>query len=140
MFDTNIIISYILFKNESIDLFVNHILKKEKLVISDVIVGELVEVFNRKFPSKISLLNEFLASLDCEFTSVGKIDDYNLFYIRDIDDYPIFYSAIKADVDVFITGDEDIQEVVINKPQILTMKEYIKIYLPELYRDGEREE
>lgn len=140
MFDTNIIISYILFKNESIDLFVNHILKKERLVISDVIVDELVEVFNRKFPSKISLLNEFLASLDCEFTSVGKIDDYNLFYIRDIDDYPIFYSAIKADVDVFITGDEDIQEVVINKPQILTMKEYIKIYLPELYNDGEREE
>lgn len=140
MFDTNIIISYILFNNESIDLFVNHILKKEKLVISDVIVGELVEVFNRKFPRKISLLNEFLASLDCEFTSVGKIDDYNLFYIRDIDDYPIFYSAIKADVDVFITGDEDIQEVVINKPQILTMKEYIKIYLPELYKDEERGE
>ena len=140
MFDTNIIISYILFKNESIDLFVNHILKKEKLVISDVIVGELIEVFNRKFPSKISLLNEFLASLDCEFTSVGKIDDYNLFSIRDIDDYPIFYSAIKADVDAFITGDEDIQEVVIDKPQILTMKEYIKIYLPELYNDGERGE
>ena len=101
MFDTNIIISYILFKNESIDLFVNHILKKEKLVISDVIVDELVEVFNRKFPKKIGLLKEFLTSLDCEFTSVGKIDDYNLFHIRDADDYPIFYSAIKANVNNF---------------------------------------
>lgn len=131
MFDTNIIISYILFKNESIDLFVNHILKKEKLVISDVIIDELVEVFNRKFPKKIGLLKEFLTSLDCEFTSVGKIDDYNLFHIRDADDYPIFYSAIKANVDIFITGDDDIQEVVIDKPKILSMKDYIKTYFPQ---------
>ena len=43
-------------------------------------------------------------------------------------DYPILYTAIVEDVDVFITGDEDFDEVVIDKPEIMTAAEFIAKY------------
>lgn len=53
----------------------------------------------------------------------------NLFNIRDEDDYIILYTAIIENVDVFITGDKDFDDVKINKPEILNPSEFIKKYL-----------
>ena len=44
----------------------------------------------------------------------------NLFEIRDAKDYPTLYSAIIEQVDVFITGDKDFEDVKVEKPEILT--------------------
>ena len=43
-------------------------------------------------------------------------------------DYPILYSAITEDVAVFITGDADFNEVVVDKPEILTPTEFLDKY------------
>ena len=51
-----------------------------------------------------------------------------MFETRDEKDYPILYTAIVEDVDVFITGDEDFDEVVIDKPEIMTAAEFIAKY------------
>lgn len=59
MLDMNIIISYILFNNERMDLFFNYLLRHDTLVISNIIIDELKEVFNKKFPHKIDALKTF---------------------------------------------------------------------------------
>ena len=128
MLDTNIIISYILFKNSKMEKFFNFALNKDKLIISNIIVEELEQVFNKKFNSKIDVLNSFLNSLDAEFITIDNIDDMNLFEIRDKNDYPVLYSAIKSNVDIFITGDKDFKNVVIHKPKIMSINEYLELY------------
>ena len=128
MLDTNVIISYILFNNETMGKFYNYILNKEELIISNIIIDELKEVFERKFKSKKDILEIFLKSLEAECININAIENKDLFEIRDPADYPILYSAIKGNVDIFITGDEDFKDVNINKPKIMTIKEYMNKY------------
>jgi predicted nucleic acid-binding protein len=45
--------------------------------------------------------------------------------IRDKNDYPILPSAIISGMDILITGDKDFQDVVIDKPIILTPTEFL---------------
>ena len=128
MLDTNVIISYILFNNETMEKFYNYILNKEELIISNIIIDELKEVFDRKFKSKKDNLEIFLKSLEVECIHINDIEENDLFEIRDPADYPILYSAIKGNVDIFITGDEDFKDVKIDKPEIMTIKEYMDKY------------
>lgn len=51
-----------------------------------------------------------------------------LFEIRDKDDYIILHTAIIEDVDVFITGDKDFEDIEIEKTEILTATEFIEKY------------
>ena len=51
-----------------------------------------------------------------------------LFEIRDKDDYIILHTAIIEDVNVFITGDKDFEDIDIEKPEILTATEFIEKY------------
>ena len=51
-----------------------------------------------------------------------------LFEIRDDEDYIILHTAIIEGVDVFITGDKDFKDVDINKPKIMTIKEFLNQY------------
>jgi predicted nucleic acid-binding protein len=52
----------------------------------------------------------------------------NFFSIRDETDYLILYSAITEDVDLFVTGDSDFDDVEIEKPKIVTPTEYLENY------------
>lgn len=49
--------------------------------------------------------------------------------IRDIADLPILVSAIIEDVDVIGTGDKDFFDVEVEKPEIITVKEYFERYI-----------
>ncbi len=57
------------------------------------------------------------------------LPNHDLFKIRDIDDEKVLYSAILADSDIFITGDKDFENVVIEKPEIITPRQFIARYL-----------
>lgn len=128
MLDTNVIISHILFNNDKMEKFFNFALNKDELIISNVIIDELKEVFSKKFRNKISILNIFLKTLHAECINVYGIDDMSLFEIRDKSDYPVLYSAIKGNVDIFVTGDEDFKNVKIDKPKIMSINEYMDQY------------
>lgn len=128
MLDSNVIISYILFNNKTMSLFFDYVLNNETLLISNQIEEELRKVFNKKFPNKINDLEDFLDELDCEKVQVEKIEN-NAFEIRDAKDYPIFYSAIIGNADIFITGDSDFNNVIVDKPLIMSIKEYITNYI-----------
>lgn len=129
MLDTNVIISFILFNNEKMNLFFNHLLKNDTWIISNIIINELKEVFNRKFPGKRDLLNTFLEDIEAEIVYVETIENRNLFKIRDEKDYDVLYAAVVSKVDLFISGDEDFKDVDIEAPKIMTIKDYIQAFI-----------
>ena len=52
--------------------------------------------------------------------------DNKLFEIRDEDDYIILHTAIIENVDIFITGDKDFDDVKIDKPEIMNASEFLE--------------
>lgn len=129
MLDTNIILSYILFNNERMNLFFKHILSHDTLVISNIIIDELNEVFDKKFSHKKDALNIFLNDIEVEHVNINSIENDKLFEIRDVKDYPVLYGAIVSKVDIFITGDKDFDDIKVKSPKIMTIKDYITTYI-----------
>lgn len=126
--DTNIIISILIFNSKELDRLFYHVVLDHYLVLSTYIIVELKMVVQRKFPDKKKVLEEFLKELPFELSYTPKNIDNSLFEIRDKKDYPILYSAIVEEVDNFITGDQDFSSVDINKPEILTPREFLDKY------------
>lgn len=54
--------------------------------------------------------------------------ELRLFKIRDDNDYMILHTAIIADVDILITGDKDFKGIEVERPEILTPKEFLDKY------------
>lgn len=129
MLDTNIIISYILFNNERMNLFFNYLLKHDTWVTSNIIIDELKEVFDKKFPNKKDVLKTFLENIEAEVINVEDVKEKDLFKIRDEKDYNVLYAAVISKVDVFVTGDDDFKDVDIRTPKIMNIKDYILEYI-----------
>ncbi|OGO77447.1 MAG: putative toxin-antitoxin system toxin component, PIN family [Clostridiales bacterium GWB2_37_7] len=129
MIDTNIIISAILFPNSAPSKFIEEVTSKHTVVLCSHIIDELHRVFNKKFKDKLLNLEKFLSKFSYEFVytpleiEIEKYPD-----IRDIADLPILASAIIEDVDAIVTGDKDFFEVEIDRPEILSVKEYLEKY------------
>ena len=129
MIDTNIIISAILFPNSMPSRFVEEVASKYSIVLCSHIIDELQRVFNKKFKDKLLHLEKFLSKFSFELIYTPQdieIDKYP--NIRDVADLPILVSAIIEDVDVIVTGDKDFFDVEIEKPEIITVKEYFERY------------
>ena len=128
LIDTNIIISAALFPEGKVSSVLSHLFESHTVVISSYSIEECKQVFLRKFPDKISILNAFLRSIDYEpFKTPRKIEVSKFPSIRDIQDLPILASAILADVDVLITGDKDFVDIKMNKPLVFTPSEYYEL-------------
>ncbi len=129
MLDTNIIISAIVFKSEQMNRITKLLSEKYSLVLCSSIIDELHEVVNSKFSDKVNDLEKLLLELPFEFVYTPQtLPKHNLFTIRDADDEKILYSAILADVDVFVTGDKDYDDVDIEHPEILSPAEFLLKY------------
>jgi len=128
MLDTNILISALLFPNKRMNDLIYKITTKYRLVLSSYIIEELFDVIERKFKGKVSVVDTLLNQLPYEFVYTPKHPQSGIFEIRDIKDYPILYSAIAEDVDIFITGDKDFDDLDIEKPEILTVATFLEIY------------
>ena len=98
-------------------------------VISNIIIDELKEVFNKKFPHKLDVLETFLEDIEVEHININQIEKCDLFEIRDAKDYPVLYAAIKSNVDIFVTGDKDFSDLNIKFPKIMSVKDYIMTYV-----------
>ena len=129
MIDTNILISAFVFNSVSMNKLIEKIVEEHNLVISSFVLEELNEVVKRKFPNQVKALDKFLTALSFQLVYSPKTpEDSNLFYIRDEKDYMVLYAAIIEDVDVFITGDKDFNDVAVDKPEILTSSEFLEKY------------
>jgi len=128
MLDTNVLISAIVFPNDRMDSLIFKASLDHQLVLSSYIVDELLRITEKKFPSKVKDIDLFLTRLPYELVYTPKERKLDLFTIRDIDDYPVLYSAIVEDVDLFVTGDADFNDVEIEKPEIITPSEFLAQY------------
>ena len=128
MIDANILISAIFFTNEKFDRLFQTIFDKHNLVISSYVINELIDVAQRKFPNRISVLDKVLANMPYELVYTPLELPPDLFEIRDPDDYPVLYTAITEDIDILITGDKDFSDIRIKRPILLTPAQFIKKY------------
>lgn len=130
MIDTNVIISAILFPKSQLSKVIESVTENHTLILCSHIIEELQEIFKRKFQEKRYLLDKFLYKLayDLVYTPAD-INSADYPEIRDKKDLPILVSAFLSDVDILITGDKDFFEVDIDKPEIITPREYLERYL-----------
>lgn len=129
MLDTNVLISAILFRSENLSRLIEKVVEDYTLVLSTYVVDELKSVVDRKFPSKMIAIEKFLTALSYEL--VYSPENYvgsPLFEIRDDKDYMVLHTAIIADVDILITGDKDFKDIEIERPEIVTPKEFLDKY------------
>lgn len=128
MLDTNVLISALLFPSPRMNQLFEVIVIDHTLVISSYVIEELHKVVERKFPSKVDIIENLLSRMSYELVYTPKNITGTLVSIRDAKDYPVIYTAIMEAVDVLVTGDKDFEELGLEKPEILTPNEFIEHY------------
>lgn len=128
MLDTNILISAFVFKSKIMNELIYVLSTKHEIFICSYVVDELRNIVKNKFNVKADELEEFFEKFP--FTLVYSPSNVNKkkFKIRDENDYIILYTAIIEEIDVLITGDKDFFAVDIEKPEIITAKDFLEKY------------
>ena len=129
MLDTNIIISAFVFKSKKMNNLIYELSKNHEIVICSYTIEELKELVKSKFNVTQESLDEFLKDFPFNLVYSPTSVENKLFNIRDKDDYIILHTAIIENVDVFITGDKDFDDVEIERPEIMNAREFIEIYI-----------
>ncbi|HIV90884.1 MAG TPA: putative toxin-antitoxin system toxin component, PIN family [Candidatus Eisenbergiella stercoravium] len=129
MYDTNVLLSSILFPNQRFSQMLEYISQNHRLVLSSFVIEELFAVTKRKFPEKQKVIDRFLTDLSYEYVYTPHQMKSGLFEIRDPNDYPVLYIAVIENIDILITGDKDFTSLIIEKPQILTPSDFISKYM-----------
>ena len=129
MIDTNLLVSAFVLSSSYLLKLIDVISEYHKIVLSTYGIEELKRVTREKFPTKYNLLESFLRELPYELVyTPEKIDKSKYPPIRDIKDLPILVSAIIEDVDILLTNDIDFTSMEIEKPEILTPKDFLEKY------------
>jgi len=129
MVDANILISAILFPQSIISEIVKHIIRDSKMILSQYTVDEVNKVFGRKFPHRINEMESFMEKLPYELFSIKKTSIKKYPDIRDTNDVPVLKDVIESNVDIFITGDKDFEDVKIRTPKIMKPGKYFEEYI-----------
>lgn len=90
-------------------------------------VSELKRIFHKKFPHRMSALDQFLSTALITLELVPSPADELAAeaLIRDHTDRPILRAAIDAHADILLTGDKDFLESDVEHPAIMTPAEFV---------------
>ena len=130
LIDTNILISAALNSHGTpYKAYLKAVTYPNKGIICEQNIEELWRIFNRKFPTKISMLEKFLAySLSViEVATTPEMEEDAEKLIRDVKDRPILRAALNAKADVLLTGDKDFLESGVTDPKIMTAAEFLEM-------------
>ena len=129
LIDTNILISAALNSHGTpYKAYLKAVTYPNKGIICDQNIEELWRIFNRKFPTKISMLEKFLAySLSVIEVATTEMEEDAEKLIRDVKDRPILRAALNAKADVLLTGDKDFLESGVTDPKIMTAAEFLEM-------------
>lgn len=130
LIDTNILISAALNSHGTpYKAYLKAVTYPNKGIICDQNIEELWRIFNRKFPTKISMLEKFLAySLSViEVATTPEMEEDAEKLIRDVKDRPILRAALNAKADVLLTGDKDFLKSGVTDPKIMTAAEFLEM-------------
>ena len=128
MLDTNILISAFVFKSKKMNELIYKLSKEHEIIICSYTIEELKELVSTKFKVSQRDLDEFLQIFPFDLVYSPTSVENKLFEIRDKDDYIILHTAIIEDIDVFLTGDKDFDDVDIEKPEIMNVTEFLEKY------------
>jgi len=130
MIDSNVIISAAIFPNARMDSFLECVSEEHQLFVCSYSLEEVIDVVKRKWPNRLHSMELFLRSLSYSYVRTPSLDilDPDV-VIRDDDDYPVLASAILADVDILITGDHDFDDLSLDRPEIMTIRDFITVYM-----------
>ena len=128
MLDTNILVSAFVFKSKKMNELIYKLSTEHEIVICSYTIEELKELIDTKFKVTQKDLDEFLKDFPFILVYSPTTVENKLFEIRDKDDYIILHTAIIEDVDVFITGDKDFNDIDIDKPEIMNATEFLEKY------------
>ena len=128
MLDTNILVSAFVFKSKMMNQLIYKLSTEHEIVICSYTIEELKELIDTKFKVTQKDLDEFLKDFPFILVYSPTTVENKLFEIRDKDDYIILHTAIIENVDVFITGDKDFNDVDIDKPEIMNVTEFLERY------------
>ncbi|MDR0964036.1 MAG: putative toxin-antitoxin system toxin component, PIN family [Clostridium sp.] len=129
MIDTNVIISAALFPNQRMNHFLEVVSLSHSLFLCSYTLEEIDRVIKKKFPNRMNAMEIFLRKLSFTLIHTPTVNVVDLdFSVRDGKDYPIIVSAIIADVDILITGDNDFDDVNVERPEIVTIAEFMNLY------------
>ena len=85
-------------------------------------------MLDTKFKVTQKDLDEFLKDFPFILVYSPTTVENKLFEIRDKYDYISLHTAIIEDVDVFLTGDKDFNDIDIDKPEIMNTTEFLEKY------------
>ena len=130
--DTNVLISASLFPDSvPAQAYFKAVTPPNTAFVCDYCIDELHRVYYRKFNNKLHSLESFLSLL---LRSVKIIETpleeevmESELSIRDLDDRPILRAALKADLDVLITGDKDFLESGLTHPIIVNPADFLEL-------------
>ena len=126
MLDTNILVSAFVFKSKKMNELIYKLSTEHEIVICSYTIEELKELIDTKFKVTQKDLDEFLKDFPFILVYSPTTVENKLFEIRDKDDYIILHTAIIEDIDVFITGDKDFNDIDIDKPEIMNTTEFLE--------------
>lgn len=107
--DTNTLLSGIVFSGPEHELLKKGVKRGFELVTSEDVIGELVEVINRKFPQKSFLVKEFLQLAEIKIVrrkSYARLIEKQT--ARDPNDRHVLAAASAAGCSVIVSGDKDL--------------------------------
>jgi putative PIN family toxin of toxin-antitoxin system len=130
--DTNILVSASLFPNSvPAKAFMKAASYPNITVICDYSIDEMRRIYNRKFPHKIHVMEEFLAValVAAEIISTPPEEESvsDEAAISDVKDRPILRAAVKSDADVLISGDHHFLESGLKHPKIMNPADFLKL-------------
>lgn len=100
------------------------------VVVSDYVYDEIRAVGERKFPGRVSALDEFLRLVSTFAVHVTTPPDAgpDEGLVRDDNDRPVLRGARAAACDVLVTGDKDLLDAGIGNPEIIAPADFLRRY------------
>ena len=113
MIDTNVIVSAMLKQGSIPDLVLGYACENCDLILCDHIIDESYDVAKKRFPQRLSALDNIFAKLRYELVPAPRTGEIK---IQDIKDQPILNAAVTYDIDVIVTGDNHFLELELVRP------------------------
>ena len=102
------------------------IIKEHELCIATYTIDETKRILNGKFANIGVDVEKFFRDYPYTIIQSPITIDKPLVMIRDNKDYPIIHAAITAQIDALITGDKDFFDIKVDRPAILSPKDFLE--------------
>lgn len=124
LIDTNILFSALLFPGSRPALALLRAIQNHRVVLCEQNISEFRHILAKKAPMYLQAGEVFLQEFPYELIPPGEGVKG---MIRDVKDQPILIAAMRADVDIIITGDKDFLCLDLKRPRCMTAVQFLQM-------------